>query len=395
MLNISQRAKNIAPSPIRKFEPLMNEVAKEGTKIYKLHIGDPDLEAPKEFFDAIKNYKDKRLSYAPTLGIKDNINAWIKYYADFGIKISEKNIIPTVGGSEAIIFSIMAVADTGDEIIIFEPFFSSYKGFAVMTGVRLTPVSIDVSDLARELARKITKKTKAIVIINPDNPTGKVWNEKELNIILKIAKENHLFIIADETYREIVFEKKPVSLLAIKGAREIVIVVDSVSKRFSIPGARIGCVVSFNKNITQSIFKFATMRLSVATLEQIGVIPLLNNSSFYSRNIVAEYKKRRDIVVEILKNIPNIKYRTPQGAFYITVKLPIKNADDFIIFLLRKFRNQGKTVMVAPLQDFYMSKNSGRNEIRIAYVLKPAELKKAMQLFKIGLKSYLWEMRKK
>jgi len=396
MLFISQRAKNIAPSPIRKFESLISEIEKKGVKIHKLHIGNPDLTAPKEFFSAIKKYKNKQLAYAPSSGINEHLEAWIKYYSDFGIKLAKENILPTVGGSEAILFAIMAVADTEEEIIIFEPFFSSYKGFATMAGVKLIPIPLNYKKKSKPLSEsfiqnKIAKKTKAIIIINPDNPTGKVWNKKELDLILKIAKKNNLFVIADETYREIVFDGKATSLLTKKNAWENVIVVDSISKRFSVPGARIGCVASFNKAIMRAVFKFATMRLSVATLEQIGAIPLLLNSYRYSQKIVAEYKKRRDVVVEILNDIPNIEYSMPQGAFYLIVKLPIKNVDDFIIFLLTKFRYKGATVMVTPMENFYMSENSGLNEIRIAYVLKLAELRKAMRIFKIGLKSYLHE----
>ena len=287
----------------------------------------------------------------------------------------------------------MTVANPGDEILVFEPIYTSYKGFATMTDVKLVPITLKVENnfalpAEKEVEKKITKKTKAIVVINPNNPTGTALNEKELKIIIKIARKHNLFIISDETYREIVFENKPTSLLKFPQVRKNLIVVDSTSKRFSIPGARIGCLASYNKDILWSVLKLAMIRLSVPTLEQYGLIPLLENAKPYTKKITAEYKKRRDIIYEGLKNIPGVSCQKPQGAFYLIAKLPTKNSEDFIKWLLTKFSFQGKTILLTPAAEFYVTKGLGKNEIRIAYVLNTRKLKLAMIILKKALEKY-------
>jgi aspartate aminotransferase len=372
---------------------LVLEAEKKGVKVFKLNVGDPDIEPPKQLWRMLKNYKSKNLPYAPSPGILEHTAAWVKYYADFGVKIQVGNIIPTVGCAEAILLAIMAVTDHGDELIVFEPFYSSYKGIAEMCGVKLVPVTLKVENnfslpSFKEIEKKISKKTKAIVIINPSNPTGGILTLKEINLICAIAKKHNLFIISDETYREIVFEGEPFTFLKMKRFAENIIVVDSVSKRFSCPGARIGCIASYNQEVMSGVLKIAQIRLSAPTLEQYALVPLLKNSKPYTKKIVQEYQKRRDVVFEELHKMPKVICKMPQGAFYIIVKLPVDDSDSFINFLLKDFRHHKKTLLITPAKDFYMSKNLGKNEVRIAYVLKRGELKEAMQLLGLALKEY-------
>ncbi len=393
-LQVSERAQKVIASPIRKFLPLMQEAVKRGTHIYKLNVGDPDLIPPHNFFEVIRQYREPTLGYAPSPGITKHTGAWLKYYKQFGVSLEAKNVIPTVGCAEAIMLALLAVADVGDEIIVFEPLYASYKSFSVIAGIKLVPILLPIENnfalpYASEIEKKISKKTKAIVVINPDNPTGKLWTDKELSLVIKIAKKHNLFIISDETYREIRFDgKQPSCLLARKDARANVIVCDSVSKRFSMPGARIGCVASFNAEVMGSILKFAQARLSAGTLEQLGTVPLLENSKAYTTKITKEYQARRNVVAEGLGKMPAV-FKPAQGAFYQAVALPVNNAEDFVKFMIGEFEFQGKTVMVTPMEDFYITPGRGRNQIRIAYVLNTQDLKVAMEVLKRGLEAFL------
>lgn len=393
-LQVSKRAQNVIASPIRKFLPLIQAAEKRGIHIFKLNVGDPDLEPPKQFFDAVRSYREKTIGYAPSPGIARHTAAWLKYYEQFGVKLEMDNVIPTVGCAEAIMLALEAVADVGDEIIVFEPLYASYKSFSVIAGIKLVPILLPLEKNfalpdSSVIEKKITKRTKAIVVINPDNPTGKLWSGKELSTVIKIAKKHKLFIISDETYREIRFDgKKPVCLLVRKDARQHIIVCDSVSKRFSMPGARIGCVASFNKAVMQSILKFAQARLSAGTLEQLGTVSLLENSRVYTTKITKEYHRRRNVVAEGLSKMPTV-FKPAMGAFYQAVGLPLPDAEDFVKFMISKFRYRGKTVMVTPMQDFYITPTRGKNEIRIAYVLNTRDLKEAMEVLRRGLESYL------
>lgn len=393
-MQISQRAQNIISSPIRKFLPLVLKAEKAGVKVFKLNVGDPDIPVSESFWKELKKYKSHNIPYAPSPGIKEHVISWTKYYKSLGIILNPENIIPTVGGAEAILFAIMVVADPGDEMIIFEPLYASYKGFASMCGIKLIPITLSVENnfsLPQEkvISQKITKKTKGIIVINPNNPTGTVLTSKEIHTIIKIAKKFNLFIIADETYREIIFQGKPASFLKYQNIQQHVIVVDSVSKRFSCPGVRIGSIVSHNRDIIQGVLKFAMVRLSAPTLEQHALNPLLKNPKPFIQKILSEYKKRKEIVLRELKKIPQCVFPKPQGAFYIIVRLPVRDADDFVKFLITKFRKDNKTVLVTPAKDFYISKHLGHNEIRIAYVVNSKELQEAMKLLRLALILYL------
>jgi len=394
MLNTSKRVNKLIASPIRKFLPMVRAAEKKGVKFFKLNVGDPDIFAPKEILRGIKGYNNRNIPYAPSPGISEHVRAWLKYYALFGIKLKEENIVPTVGGAEGILLALMAVADVGEEIIVFEPLYPSYKGFAAVCNVKLVPITLKLENnfklpAIQEIAKKINKKTRALVIINPDNQTGKVWSNQELKNIIQLARKNNLFIIADETYREIVFKGKPKSILNFSGARGNTLVVDSLSKRFSAPGIRVGALVSYHQKIMRAILKMAMIRLSVPTVEQLATVAILKNSKKYTSKIANEYRQRRNVVNDALKKMPGVLVSQPAGAFYQVAKLPVKDAEDFIKFLITKFRYKNKSVLVAPLEDFYVSQGLGRNEIRIAYVLNVKELKEALEIFKKGLEQYL------
>ena len=393
-LQVSKRGENVIASPIRKFLPLMQAAEARGTKVFRLNVGDPDLTPPPQFLATVKKYNEKTLGYAPSPGLKQHMLAWQKYYKQFGVSLELNQMLPTVGCAEAIMLALQAVADVGDEIIVFEPLYASYKSFSVMTGIKLVPVTLPIEKnfampSASIIESKITSRTKAIVIINPDNPTGKLWSAGELNTIVQLAKKHNLFIISDETYREIRFTGKPYCLLADKSARQNVILTDSVSKRFSMPGARIGCIASFNAEVMAVILKFAQARLSAGTLEQVGLVPLLNNSAPYVNKVVAEYKKRQKVVAAGLAKIPGAVFKPAQGAFYQAVGLPIKDAEDFVRFMIGEFSYKGSTVMVTPMQDFYITPGKGKNEIRIAYVLNTKALAQAMDVLARGVAEYV------
>ncbi|MFA5075845.1 MAG: pyridoxal phosphate-dependent aminotransferase [Patescibacteria group bacterium] len=397
MLQTSKRARQTIASPIRKFLPLAEAAEKKGLKIFKLNIGQPDILPPVSVWQEILKLqkKDRLIPYAPSLGYLTARQAWQKFYADWGIRVKTEDIMITTGGSEAIIFSLLAVADPGDEIIIFEPGYSSYKSFAKMTGVKLVPITLKLDNnfslpSAAELRKKITRRTKAIVIINPNNPTGRIYSKKELSVLVKVAKKRGLFIIADETYRELTFigQRAP-SLLDFPAVRQQVIVTDSVSKKFSACGSRVGCLISSNKELMANILKFAQARLSSPTLEQLAFVPVLKNSKQYIKKLNLEYRRRRDVVYGELEKIPGLTLFQPEATFYLIVGLPVRNSEDLVKWLLTKFNYQGKTVMVTPAEDFYSTPGKGQNEIRIAYVLNTKELKEAMMVFARGLEQYL------
>jgi len=393
-LNLSKRAIKAQFSPIRKFVPFLEKVKKKGIEVFELHIGQPDLETPKEILREIKNFKGKILSYTNSLGIEELRKAWQKYYRDFGIDFEISEIVVTTGGSEAILFAFLAICDPGEEIIVFEPFYTNYLGYASMAGIKLKPVTTFAKNgfhlpERKEILKKIGKKTKGILICNPNNPTGTVYKKEELKMLAQIAKAKNLFILSDETYREFVYDgQKHYSMANFPEIKDRVILLDSLSKRFNVCGARIGCLASKNKNLIEGVTKFAQARLSPPMLEQLAVIPLLKNSKKYTQKIVREYKKRRDTVFKALQKIPGVFCLKPKGAFYIIAKLPIEDSDDFAKWLLTEFSFERKTVMVAPASGFYVTKGLGKDEIRIAFVLSSEKLKKAMEILKKGLKEY-------
>ena len=393
-LLVSKRASKAPESPIRKFVPLLEIVKKQGVEVFELQIGQPDLPTPPEIYGEIRKFKSEIIPYAPSQGIPEAISAWQKYFNDVGIKFKESEIIVTHGGSEAILFALAAIADSGDEILVFEPFYTNYNGYASIIDVKLKPITTKAENgfhlpLKKEIEACITKKTKAILFCNPNNPTGTVYSKKEIERLINIAKKHDLFILSDEVYREFIYDgESHYSIMDFPKARDRAILLDSVSKRFSACGVRIGALASKNKEIIRAVTKFAQARLSIPFVEQLAVIPLLKSSKTYTGKIAKEYKKRRDVVYEIIRQIPGAVCLKPKGAFYITVKLPIKNADHFARWLLGSFRYHNKTVMVAPAEGFYVTRGMGKDEIRIAFVLKTAKLKKAMEVLRSGLETY-------
>ena len=392
-MQTSRRARNIIASPIRKFLPLMQATERRGVKVHKLNTGDPDLEVPVEFFDRVKNFKEKNLHYAPSPGFPDHVAAWIKYYRQFGVELEPKNIIPTVGCAEAILLSLMAAADPGDEIIVFEPVYVSYKSLSIMTGITLVPVTLKTETgfalpPAAEIEAKITAKTRAIVVINPDNPTGKLWTTAELDTIVGLAQKHDLFVIADETYREIRFMGEPSCMLGYSDARNNIILADSISKRFSMPGARVGCIASYNDDVMSGVLKFAQARLSVGTLEQYALIPLLENSRRHTEPVRREYQRRRDVAHRALSAMPGVVCDKPEGAFYIFAKLPVDSAEEFVKFLIGDFCHENETIMVSPMTDFYITPGLGIDEIRIAYVVNVQDLERSMEILARALVAY-------
>ena len=393
MPKVSARALNTPASPIRKFLPLAEAARAKGVKVYALSSGDPDYRVPAAFFSEIKKYQNPTLGYAPSSGLKPHLQAWQKYYLDLGLRLSPENILPTAGCAEAILFALMAAADPGEEVLVFEPVYVSYKSFASMCGIRLVPVRLRPENgyalpPTAELEKRLTPKTRAVVIINPDNPTGKLWQPRELAAVLAFAKRHDLFVIADETYREIRFEGKPDCLLKHAAYRDRIILTDSVSKRFTLPGARIGCLASFNPEVMAAALRFAQARLSVGTLEQLGTVPLLVRAKSLTPRVREEYRQRCAIVAQGLKQIPGVKFYRPGGAFYVIAQLPVKDAEDFVRFLLTRFNYKNQTLLVAPMREFYLTPGLGWNEIRLACVLKKPDLKKAMAVLKSGLAAY-------
>lgn len=395
LFNISQRAKKAPYSPIRKLFSYAKK-RRAGT-VYQLNIGQPDFPTPCKIKKAMCVYQKcgpENIPYAPSEGLLELIFAWQKYYRDFGIRVKKEEMIVTCGGSEAIVFAMTICADPGEEIIVFEPFYANYKGYARQAGIRLVPVTLSIKNNFRlppvsKITAKIRKKTKAILVCNPSNPTGSVLSKKEMAMLVWIAKKYRLFILADEVYREFVFENKsPLSFMDFPQIKDKVILLDSVSKRFNACGTRVGVIVSKNPQVIQGVLKFAQARLSVATAEQKAVVPLLLDSKGYTKKLVKEYRRRRDVVFEGLKSIKGVLCQKPKGAFYVMAKLPIDDSEKFCRWLLEKFRYNNKTVLLAPARDFYQTLGLGKDEVRIAYVLDEKRLAEAMEILRRAVLKY-------
>ncbi|MBI3384864.1 pyridoxal phosphate-dependent aminotransferase [Candidatus Gottesmanbacteria bacterium] len=393
-LTISQRAQNTPASAIRKLTPLADRAKKRGIKIYHLNIGQPDLPTPPSITRYIRNFDRQTLEYAPSQGMKEAVYAWQKFYHNKGIDLDLDDIIVTSGGSEGLLFVFFSICDPGDELLLLEPFYTSYAIIAGMGNIKIKPIKTEVETgyhlPKRELIEKaITKKTKAILLCNPNNPTGTLYTKSETQTLVEIALKHNLFIISDETYQEIVFDNQKVTpFFSFKKIRDRLIICDSVSKRFNSCGARVGSVVSKNKDVMSAILRFGQGRLSVATMEQLAVCEILRDHKAYTEKIKKIYQKRRDVVVSELKKIPGVSFQIPEGAFYIMPKIPVSDSDDFAKFLLNDFSNRHETVMIAPASGFYSSAKLGKDEIRIAYVLEEKKLKRAIELLGMGIEEY-------
>lgn len=381
-------------SPIRKLVPYAEEAKKQGVKVIHLNIGQPDIKTPQVALDAVKNNTLDVIAYSITEGSEEYREKLAKYYAKNEIHVSAKDIIVTTGGSEALSFVMGTIADADNEIIIPEPFYANYNGFATASGVKVVPVvsGIDTNFALppiEEFEKLISEKTKAILICNPGNPTGYLYSKEEIQKLAAIVKKHNLFLIADEVYREFTYDgREHYSILQETGIEEYTIIVDSVSKRYSMCGARIGCLVSKNKEIISTAMKFAQARLSPPTYAQIASEAALETPQSYFDDVKEEYVERRNILIEELEKIDGLKVGRPQGAFYCIAELPVADADKFAQWLLEEFRLNNETVMVAPAAGFYSTKGLGKNQIRIAYVLDKDTLKRAVNILKNALESY-------
>ncbi|MEJ1223813.1 pyridoxal phosphate-dependent aminotransferase [Sediminicola sp. 1XM1-17] len=394
MPNISQKGLSMPESPIRKLVPYAEDAKKRGTKVIHLNIGQPDIKTPKVALDAVKNNTLEVLEYSRTEGSEIYREKLAGYYAKNDIHVTAPEIIITTGGSEALAFAMGSIMDNDDEIIIPEPFYANYNGFATAAGVTVIPVVSKIENNfalppIAEFEKLITPKTKAILICNPGNPTGYLYSKDEIEKLADIVKKHDLFLVADEVYREFTYEgKEHYSVLQVAGLEEHAIVVDSVSKRYSMCGARIGCLVSKNKNVIKTALKFAQARLSPPTYAQIASEAALETPQSYFDDVKVEYVARRNLLISELEKIKGLKVAKPQGAFYCIAELPIADADHFAQWLLESFELHGETVMVAPAAGFYATEGLGKNQIRIAYVLDKENITRAVQILKAALEAY-------
>lgn len=394
MLKFSQRAQNLPASPIRKLVPYADAAKDRGTKVYHLNIGQPDIETPAQFFEAVTKADLKVLAYSPSAGIEPLREQIAGYYSRLGHELSIENVLVTTGASEALNFVLTAILNPTDEVIIPEPFYANYLSFSLGNDGVVVPVTSTVDeDFAlppiEAFEAKITDKTRAILVCNPGNPTGVLYPREALDKLAEIAKKHNLFLIADEVYREFAYDSNQHhSTLGLKGIEENVVVVDSISKRFSACGARIGCIVSRNKELMQVVLKMAQARLSPPTFGQLGAEAVYQLGPEYYEPVVEEYSKRRDILKSSLDKIDGVTCPKVNGAFYAMVRLPVSDSEDFCRWMLEEFSYEGATVMMAPGAGFYATPGLGNNEVRIAYVLNCDDLAKAMECLEHGLVAY-------
>ncbi|WP_033960958.1 pyridoxal phosphate-dependent aminotransferase [Psychroserpens jangbogonensis] len=394
MPRISKKGQLMPESPIRKLVPFAENAYKQGKTVYHLNIGQPDIKTPQIALDAVKAHSLEILAYTRSEGSEAFREKLANYYANNNISVKNDDIIVTTGGSEALLFAFGTITDIDDEIIIPEPFYANYNGFSTASGVKVVPVISKIEDNfalppIEEFEKLITPKTKAILICNPGNPTGYLYSKEEIKKLAEIVKKHDLFLIADEVYREFAYDGvSHYSILQEEGLENHAIVIDSVSKRYSMCGARIGCLVSKNKDVIKTALKFAQARLSPPTLAQIASEAALDTPQSYFDDVISEYVERRNVVVEELMKIEGVKVGMPKGAFYCIAQLPIKDSDAFAQWLLESFDVDGETVMVAPAAGFYSTPGVGLNQIRIAYVLNKESLIKAVNILKEALKVY-------
>ena len=394
-MKFSRKIEACGLSPIRKFHPYVVKAEAKGRKVLHLNIGQPDIETPRAFYDAVRNFGESVLAYAPSPGVESYVEAVRDYYIGLGYPVSCDDILATYGGSEALQIIFSCILDEGDEVLVPEPYYPNYDTFIRITGATIRPIPTSPEEGYRFASREkieplINEHTRAILMTNPGNPTGVVLRPEEMRLMADIAKDHDLFLVSDEVYRELVYGGgKPSSMLEYTDAAENVIVVDSVSKRFSATGSRVGVVVSRNKELMSHAMKICQGRLCAATLDQVGAAAMYRTMTpAYYEDLRAEYQRRRDAVVEGLGKIPGVKFNSPEGAFYLMVTLPVDDAEKLQYFLLEEFEDHGETVMYAPGEGFYATPGKGRNEIRIAYVTNPTELRRSVELLGLGIAAY-------
>ena len=394
-MKFSSKIKRCELSPVRKFYPYEMAAVEKGLKVRHLNIGQPDIETPRVFFEAISRFSDSVLEYAPAPGVPDFLTATQKYYESLGFPISRDDILATYGGSEALQIVMSCILEEGDEVLVPEPFYPNYTTFINITGGKIRPIKTKAEEGYRFATREqieplINEHTRAILMTNPGNPTGVVLTREEMRLMADIAKEHDLFLISDEVYREIVYTGEKISsMLELEDAAENVVVIDSVSKRFSATGARVGAVISRNHELMNEAMKLCQGRLCTATLDQVGAAAMYNElpASYYTE-VREEYRRRRDAMVTALSKIPGVEFRCPEGAFYLMVTLPVDDTEKLQYFLLEEFEDNGETVMVTPADGFFTDPELGRNKVRIAYVTNPEDVTRAIELLGLGIQAY-------
>ena len=394
-MKFSSKIQRCELSPVRKFYPYEMAAVEKGLKVRHLNIGQPDIETPRVFFEAISRFSDSVLEYAPAPGVSDFLTATQKYYESLGFHITREDILATYGGSEALQIVMSCILEEGDEVLVPEPFYPNYTTFINITGGKIRPIKTKAEEGYRFATREqieplINEHTRAILMTNPGNPTGVVLTREEMRLMADIAKEHDLFLISDEVYREIVYTGEKISsMLELEDAAENVVVIDSVSKRFSATGARVGAVISRNHELMNEAMKLCQGRLCTATLDQVGAAAMYNElpASYYTE-VREEYRRRRDARVTALSKIPGVEFRCPEGAFYLMVTLPVDDTEKLQYFLLEEFQDNGETVMVTPADGFFTDPELGRNKVRIAYVTNPEDVTRAIELLGLGIQAY-------
>ena len=393
-LETSRRALAMQASPIRRLVPLADAAKQRGIHIYHLNIGQPDITTPPDIMDAIRHFKEEVLAYGPSQGLPALRQEIKRYLERQDIMVTADDVMVTTAGSEAIIFAMMAIGDPGDEILVPEPFYTNYNGFATMADMKIVPVPTDLEEgfalpSKAEFVKRITPRTRAIMYCSPNNPTGAIFSRPDLEMLAGLAREKGLWLLADEVYREFTYDGGfHTSILHLAGIEDRAIMMDSISKRFSACGARVGCVVCRNLEVMQAMLKFGQARLCPPTIEQVGAIAGYQTIDKYLKKMIAEYQRRRDVVCEELAKIPGAIFRKPAGAFYIMPHLPIDDADKFAQWMLTDFSLDGATTMVAPGDGFYATPGQGRQEVRLAYVLNENDLRKALRILAKGIEAY-------
>lgn len=394
--SLSHRAQKTPPSPIRRLAGLAQAAAARGLKVHRLNIGQPDVPSPEEFLRGVAGYHEKVVAYEASQGSQHLLDSWSRVLnRDYGIGISPEQMLVTVGASEALIFAFMVCCDPGDEILIFDPTYANYIGFSAISGVRLIPLPCSIENkfalpAREEIERYISPYTKAILLCNPNNPTGTVATDDELRMLIDVVRERDLYLIVDETYREFVYDGlKPRCIFELAPQDPHIIVVDSLSKRFSLCGARIGCLMTWHEELRRAAFHIAQARLAAPSIDQVAAAEMLDTvSPEYLRNAHAEYRARRDVAVRALEGIPGVETYTPQGGFYLLAKLPVEDAQDFASFMLTDFSFEGATTFVAPAAGFYMRQGVGKSTIRIAFVLNQFDTDEAIRVLGEGIQAY-------
>ena len=394
MPNISNKGFNMPESPIRKLVPFAENAKRKGKKVYHLNIGQPDIQTPSVALEAIKNFDDNVVEYSHSAGFESYRKGLASYYQSLDIDVSYNDLMVTTGGSEALLFALNSCLDAGDEIIIPEPFYANYNGFSISAGITVKPISTSIDNgfalpPIEDFVKLITPKTKAILICNPGNPTGYLYSQKELELLRDVVKKYNLFLFADEVYREFCYDgNSHCSVLSLDGLEKHAVVIDSTSKRYSMCGIRVGCIVSKNPEVINTALKFAQARLSPPTFGQVAGEAALSTPKSYFEDVINEYVARRDLLVDGLNKIDGVICPKPKGAFYAIAQLPVDNAEKFAQWLLEEFDYQNETLMVAPAAGFYSTEGEGNNQVRIAYVLNQDSLKRAIKCLEEALILY-------